>query len=95
MYLPSLGIDLREHFKASRIARPKWSPSTQAAFLFALIHGHEQRLTPKDLADRLGYAPMSLTRSFDELDAAELGRVVMEGKQRVLYITDFRGTVYI
>jgi DNA-binding MarR family transcriptional regulator len=86
MYLPPLGIDLREHFKASRIAQPKWSPSTQTAFLFAIIYGHEQKLTPKDLADRLGYAPMSMTRAFDELETAELGRVVMEGKQRVLHL---------
>jgi hypothetical protein len=75
MYLPPLGIDLREHFKPPRNARPKWSPSAQAAFLFALGHVQEQGLTPKEMAARLGYTPMSMTRAFDELEAAEVGRI--------------------
>ena len=84
MYLPPLGIDLREHFKPPRSTRPKWSPSTQAAFLYAFIHALHQRLTPKEMAERLGYSPMSMTRAFDELEAAAVGRIAMEGKQRVL-----------
>lgn len=84
MYLPPLGIDLREHFKPPRNTRPKWSPSTQAAFLYALVHALHQRLTPKEMAERLGYSPMSMTRAFDEFEAAEVGRIAMEGKQRVL-----------
>lgn len=84
MYLPPLGIDLREHFKAIQNARPQWSPSTQAAFLYALIHDQGQGFTPKELAGRLGYASMSMTRAFNELESAELGSVAREGKQRVL-----------
>ncbi|MHC1729179.1 MAG: transcriptional regulator [Syntrophobacteraceae bacterium] len=88
MYLPPLGIDLREHFKTIRNVRPKWSPSTQTVFLYALMQDSRQGLNPKELADRLGYASMSMTRAFDELEAAELGHVAMEGRQRFLRLDE-------
>lgn len=84
MYLPPLGIDLREYFKNIGHARPKWSPSTQAVFLYALMHDRKRGFNPKELAGQLGYTPMSMTRAFDDLGIAELGRIAMEGKQRVL-----------
>ncbi len=83
MFLPCIGIDLREHFKTIRKIIPKWSPSTQVAFLFAL-HNHDRYFTPKALADQLGYTPMTMTRAFDELEMAELGEVAMEGRKRIL-----------
>jgi hypothetical protein len=40
MYLPMLGIDLREHFRQIRTGVPiKFSPSTQALVLHVLLHG--------------------------------------------------------
>jgi len=94
MYLPPLGIDLREHFKTIRNARSKWSPSTQTVFLYALMHDRGQGLNPKEMADLLGYAPMSMTRAFDELETAELGRVAMEGRQRVLRLDQDKRTLW-
>jgi DNA-binding MarR family transcriptional regulator len=94
MYLPPLGIDLREHFSPPRNTRPKWRPSTQAAFLFAFTHAPKKGLTPKEMADRLGYAPMSMTRAFDDLEAAEVGQVVMEGRQRVLRLDPDRRALW-
>lgn len=94
MYLPPLGIDLREHFRPPWNTRPKWRPSTQAAFLYALVHAPKQGLTPKEMAARLGYAPMSMTRAFDELDAAEVGRVAMEGRRRVLRLDQDRRALW-
>ncbi len=84
MYLPFLGVDLREHFKKIRTADSKWSPSTQAVMLFALSKNTERGFTPKILADLLGYSPMTMTRAFDELQAAGLGKIAMEGRERVL-----------
>jgi len=84
MYLPFLGIDLREHFKKIRNIDPKCSPSTQAVVLYALLHGTEQGFTPKILADLLEYSPMTMTRAFDELETAGLGKITMEGRERVL-----------
>ena len=88
MYLPMLGIDLREHFRQIRSAAPgKLSPSTQAVVLHALLHG-PQDYTPSRLANQLGYTVMTLTRAFDELVSLGLGEVATEGRERVLRFSD-------
>lgn len=88
MYLPMLGIDLREHFRQIRSAAPgKLSPSTQAVVLHALLHGPKD-YTPSRLASQLGYTVMTLTRAFDELVSLGLGEVVTEGRERVLRFSD-------
>jgi hypothetical protein len=84
MYLPFLGIDLREHFKKIRKIGPQCSPSTQTVVLYALLHGTGTVFTPKILAKLLGYTPMTMTRAFDELQATGLGEIAMEGRERVL-----------
>lgn len=84
MYLPFLGIDLREHFKKIRNSDPQCSPSTQTVVLYALLHDTGNGFTPKMLAGPLGYTPMTMTRAFDELQAAGLGEITMEGRERVL-----------
>ena len=88
MYLPMLGIDLREHFRQIRSAAPgKLSPSTQAVVLHALLYGPKD-YTPSRLANQLGYTVMTLTRAFDELVSLGLGEVVTEGRERVLRFID-------
>lgn len=88
MYLPMLGIDLREHFRQIRSAAPgKLSPSTQAVVLHALLHAPTD-YTPSRLASHLGYTVMTLTRAFDELVSLGLGEVVTVGRERVLRFSD-------
>jgi hypothetical protein len=88
MYLPMLGIDLREHFRQIRSAAPgKLSPSTQAVVLHALLY-ESKDYTPSRLASQLGYTVMTLTRAFDELVSLGLGEVVTEGRERVLRFSD-------
>ena len=88
MYLPMLGIDLREHFRQIRSAAPgKLSPSTQAVVLHALLHG-PKNYTPSRLANQLGFTVMTLTRAFDELVSLGLGEVGTEGRERVLRFSD-------
>lgn len=84
MYLPFLGIDLREHFKKIRIIDPQCSPSTQSVVLYDLLNGTGEGFTPKKLAGLLDYTPMTMTRAFDELQAAGLGEIAIEGRERVL-----------
>lgn len=84
MYLPFLGIDLREHFKNIRETPASFSPSTQAVVLSYLLHNGQFHLTPKTLAKALGYTTMTMTRALDELDGAGLGTISMEGRERVL-----------
>lgn len=82
MYLPWLGIDFREHFKGGRAEKKKISPSTQAMILFVLYNWPQNGLTPSQLAGQLNYSPMTLTRAFDEIEAAGLGNVEMEWRER-------------
>jgi len=91
MYLPMLGIDLREHFRQIRSDAPsKLSPSTQAVVLHALLHGAGNGYTPSRLANQLGYTVMTLTRAFNELASLCLGEVVTEGRERVLRFREER-----
>ena len=46
VYLPMLGIDLREHFKSVRGAGESLSPAAQAAFLHILQHPEGRSLSP-------------------------------------------------
>lgn len=84
MYLPFLGIDLREHFKKIRNKDSRWSPSTQAVVLYALLHDGEPCFTPKKLARLLGYSAMTMTRALDELEETGLGQIAVVGRERVL-----------
>ncbi len=84
MYLPFLGIDLREHFKKIRETEASFSPSTQVVVLYYLSQNGKLRLTPKKLANELGYSIMTMTRALDELNGAGLCTIAMEGRERVL-----------
>ncbi len=90
VYLPMLAIDLREHFRRLRQASPTLSPATQVVVLHALLCSDERIHTPAALADRLGYTKMTMTRAFDELDAAGLADVSMQGRQRRLALRGSR-----
>lgn len=84
MYLPTLGLDLREHFKRLRSERPTLGPATQTLVIHTLLREANDVLIPAELADRLGYSKMTMTRAFDELEAANLGEIAMQGRERCL-----------
>ena len=84
MYLPMLGLDLREHFRMLRSPRPTLSPATQALILHALQRRAGDVLTPSELAQRLEYSAMTMTRAFDELEGAHLGEISRRGRERCL-----------
>lgn len=86
MYLPSLGIDLREYIRNLRTTfkKKKFSPSTQVVLLAMLYDWPTDGVTPSQLAERLGYTSMTMTRAFDEIEAASLADVSMERRERVL-----------
>lgn len=85
MYLPFLGIDLREHFRKIRKTETGFSPSTQVVLLYYLINNPQLRITPNILANKLGYSIMTMSRAFDELEATGFVSIAMEGRERVLY----------
>ncbi len=84
MYLPTIGIDFREHFKRLREEPTRLSPSTQVLLLHMLLRAADQPLTPKRVAAMLGYSAMSMTRAFDELESSNLATSESRGRERQL-----------
>jgi DNA-binding MarR family transcriptional regulator len=84
MYLPMLGIDLREHMKRLREKKPVFSPSTQTLILHVLWRKATGTIAPAEIALRLGYSAMTMTRAFNELETAGIGEHSNLGKERHL-----------
>ncbi len=60
MYLPLLGIDLREHFRQARSVPHKFSPSTQALIIHLLLNGTRTAVfSPAEMAEQLGHSMLS------------------------------------
>ena len=71
LYLPVLAMDLREYFHQRRKRIHTFSPATQALVLFWLYTGHglgREGTTPTEMARKLGYTKMTMSRAFREVD---------------------------
>jgi DNA-binding transcriptional ArsR family regulator len=91
LYLPGLGIDLREYFRKQldREEDEAVSPSTQAILLTALLRRPWQpELRPTEVAATLGYTAMTASRAVKELTECGIGELRREGRSRQL---DFGG----
>jgi len=77
LYLPDLGLDLREYFRQrAPAATTAMSPSAQAMLIAALLHQPWQaEWQPSKVAAALGYTPMTLSRVVKELTATGLATV--------------------
>ncbi len=84
LYLPDLGMDLREHFRKLRQQPDALGPASQVVLLHALLQPAMTRTTPHELARRLGYTPMTMTRVADELAQFGLVQATREGRNRWL-----------
>jgi len=84
MYLPDLGLDLREYFIKKRSKTVILGPSTQAVILFALTKIMTAPVTPTQLAEELGYSRMTMTRSLDEIESLGLAEVSVTGRKRLV-----------
>ncbi len=85
MFLPPLGVDLREYFRD----RPDntnnaLSPATQALLFTALLRPWEDEIHPERLNERFGYTPMTVSRITRELQAAGLAKVFAVGREKWL-----------
>ncbi len=84
MFLPELGMDLREYFRAPSSAQRKFRPATQSVLIHALLQSKSHEFTAAKLAPILGYTAMTLSRAFDELESAELAEAHSVGRERIL-----------
>ncbi|MET0963062.1 MAG: hypothetical protein ABWY05_09635 [Noviherbaspirillum sp.] len=86
LYLPELGLDLREYFrKRHGSADSLLSPSAQAMLITALLRPRwEPEWNPAEAASALGYTPMTLSRAVRELATTGLAHARMAGRSQHL-----------
>jgi DNA-binding transcriptional ArsR family regulator len=86
LYLPDLGLDLREYFRQRALsAKATLSPSAQALLITALLRQPwEAEFLPSEMGIALGYTPMTLSRVVKELTAAGLTTAYPVGRSRWL-----------
>lgn len=93
MFLPPLGIDLREHYRRRQVERAKLRPSSQAALIHMLLHGDEE-FGLAGLASALGYSAMTVSRGLDELERAQLVYGYKHGRERRVHLADVSREVW-
>ena len=92
LYLPDLGIDLREYLRRVREKPSTLSPSAQMVLLSHLLRKTIiETWTATALSDALGTSKMTMSRAIDELASHDLVDVQAEGRQkRVIFKNDRR-----
>lgn len=96
LYLPDLGLDLREYFRQRPgAAHTPLSPSAQAMLITALLRPHsEAEWYPVDTASALGYTSMTLSRTVRELTTAGLAQAHKSGRTQYLTMTNSPGATW-
>jgi hypothetical protein len=87
LYLPDLGIDLREYFRKPPAAPDTaLSPATQAMLIAVLLRRPwRAEWQPAEVVSELGYTAMTLSRAVKELTAAGIATLRTEGRARWLH----------
>jgi AraC-like DNA-binding protein len=87
MYLAPLGIDFRERHRTTPIDVQTVQPATQSTIVALLTRRlPEAEYSPSEIAEKLGYSPMTMTRVFRELKAISFGEQEESGRTRRLRI---------
>lgn len=84
MFIPVLGIDLREYFAQRKRERKKLTPSAQAYVISSIYKkdNYIRNLTQSSI--HLEYTKMSMGRVFDDLEKLGLAVTFIEDKERYL-----------
>ncbi len=87
-FLPKALIDLRERFTQPKPKQgKKLTPSAQCLVLYHLQRQSLENLALKEIAEKIGYSPIMLTKVKDELKAAGLCRTARMGRSIALEFT--------
>ena len=89
-FIPNSVLDLRERFpQPDPKRRETLSPAAQCTVLHQLLRGTLAGISLKDIARKVHYSPMMMTKVKQELEAGEICKVVQSGRSMVL---DFKAT---
>ena len=95
MYLPFLGIDLRERYTDSRTSSDMvFSPAAQYLLLCLLYKSEPMEMNQSIAARLLGYQNMTMVRAFREIENTGIGKTEKVGKEKYLKITENRRNVW-
>jgi DNA-binding MarR family transcriptional regulator len=94
MYMPFLGVDLREHFRGIRRKSEPLSPATQFLLMYLLQQTEDVEMNPSKAAELLGYSRMTMTRAFQELENIGIGEHKKIGKGKYLYLGESKRNIW-
>ncbi len=84
LYIPVLGIALRNHFKKMKqISVEKMMPATQCLFLY-LLYGKKTSVMKSEAARKLSLTKTSITRASEQLKA--MGLIAEESEGTIVYM---------
>lgn len=84
-FLPFLASDLREWIPRLKPGQKNnLSAVAQLLFLFHLRRESLEEMPLQEIAKRLGYSPMMISKAKDDLEAAKLAEAVRQGRSLVL-----------
>ena len=82
LYLPFIGIDLKELFPLEREKGTYLSPLAQVLVLGKLYKKEWINETPSKIAEAIGMSKMSVGRAFNELYQLDIGNIKQTGKEK-------------
>jgi DNA-binding MarR family transcriptional regulator len=84
-FIPGSLIDLRERFPQPTVKRRETlGPAAQCTVFYHLLRESLAGISLKEIAQRIRYSPMMMTKVKDELEAAEVCEIVRNGRSTVL-----------
>jgi DNA-binding MarR family transcriptional regulator len=87
-FLPTALIDLRERFTRPKPEkRKKLTPAAQCLVLYHLQRQPLEKLPLREIAEKIGYSPIMLTKVKDELEATGVCRTIRTGRSIALEFT--------
>jgi DNA-binding MarR family transcriptional regulator len=88
IFIPNTVIDLRERFPQPNIKRKKTlGPAAQCTVLYHLLRESLAGMSLKEIAQKVQYSPIMLSKVKDELEAAGICKIVRDGRSLVLEFT--------
>lgn len=85
LYLPQIGLDLREHFRRRPLASDdKLSPAAQVLLLRHLTAGDVDGQAPGRLVEVLRYSAMTCGRAIEEVAAHGLADIHSHGRSKII-----------